>query len=252
MNTAGRRVSRFSMKQFTIRYPGFSIVELLVSIGLVGVLITILLPALGGAMQLARRTGSLANLRSLGQLVHHYNDANAEAYPWGHAGMNSCGVQVHFFPIWQMATQWPLIMHGVIGLEHVEAMTLAPGANRDANGCAEPPSYAYSQAFLADPATWNGSGVANESQLRSVGVYEVVFPSGKALMWDWELPYLNRPPRSLGPDLDEPTPMLFADSHGSGRTPSRANAAIENPFSDADAPTARLHNTPHGVRGRDF
>lgn len=252
MITADRRISRIFMKQISKRYPGFSIVELLVSIGLVGVLVTILLPALGGAMQLARRTGSLANLRSLGQLVQHYNDANADAYPWGYAGTNNCGVQVHFFPIWQMATQWPLIMHGVTGSESTEAVTLAPGAYRDANGCAEPPSYAYSQTFLADPATWNGSGVADDFQLRAVGVSEVVFPSGKVLMWDWELPYLNRPPRTLGPDLDEPTPMLFADGHGSGRSPSSANAPSVNPFSDADAPAARLHNTTHGVRGRDY
>lgn len=58
--------------------------------------------------------------------------------------------------------------------------------------------------------------------------------------------------RRAGPDLDEPTPMLFVDGHARTRTPSEAIEAVRNPFPDAFRPTARLHNTPDGVRGRDY
>ncbi len=236
----------------TAAYTGFTIIELLVSIGMIGLLLAILLPSLGKTMLLARRTSSMANLRSLGQLVQSYNSASADAYPWGTSGVNGCGVPIQFSPVWQMATKWPVVMNGVIEPNQLNGIVLAPGANRVFDQCTVIPSYAYSQSFLAQPATWNGSGVADDSLLDAVKAHMVAYPASKVLMWDWELPYLNQPPRRLGPDLNEPTPMVFADGHGTRRTPSEATPPVENPFDDAENPTARLHNTPDGVRGRDY
>jgi prepilin-type N-terminal cleavage/methylation domain-containing protein/prepilin-type processing-associated H-X9-DG protein len=52
--------------------PAFTLVELLVVIGIIGVLVSILLPTLGKARRSAARTACLANLRQIGSLVNIY------------------------------------------------------------------------------------------------------------------------------------------------------------------------------------
>lgn len=236
------------------RRRGFSLIEIAVTVGVIGILLAILLPSLGGGRAVARRTVSLSNLRQVGQLVQTYCERNKDGYPWALEGVNGCGVPVQFAPIWQMATQWPLVLHDVMDPVEVRSLSLAPGARRDelapgSDPCGHTPSYFYSRSFLAAPEVWNGTGNADEGMIRGVRLDAVTYASSKCLMWEWELPYEHRKPRMLGPDLAEPTPMVFADGHGAGRTPAEAAAAVRNPFT---RDTARLHNTPDGVRGRDF
>src|SRR5689334_11089737 len=73
---------------------GFTLVELLVVIGIIALLISILMPALSGAREHANRTKCAANLHSMGiamtMYVNQYN-----AYP-GHASL----VAGHTAAIW--------------------------------------------------------------------------------------------------------------------------------------------------------
>jgi prepilin-type processing-associated H-X9-DG protein len=70
-----------------LRRPGaFTLVELLVVIGVIAVLVGILLPAMSRARDAARTTSCLGNLRQLAQAAQHYVITNRGQFPvarWG-------------------------------------------------------------------------------------------------------------------------------------------------------------------------
>jgi prepilin-type N-terminal cleavage/methylation domain-containing protein/prepilin-type processing-associated H-X9-DG protein len=65
----------------TTRRAGFTLVELLVVIGIIALLIAILLPSLSAARESAASVKSLSNLRNLGVGLQQYKNANRGFYP---------------------------------------------------------------------------------------------------------------------------------------------------------------------------
>jgi prepilin-type N-terminal cleavage/methylation domain-containing protein len=63
------------------RRGGFTLVELLVVIGIVAVLIALLLPTLSKAREQAKKTACMSNLRSLGQALFMYANGNRDRLP---------------------------------------------------------------------------------------------------------------------------------------------------------------------------
>jgi len=64
---------------------GFTLVELLVVIGIIALLISILLPSLSRAREIANRAKCAANLKQVGEMLQLYaNEQNPQCFPRGY------------------------------------------------------------------------------------------------------------------------------------------------------------------------
>jgi prepilin-type N-terminal cleavage/methylation domain-containing protein/prepilin-type processing-associated H-X9-DG protein len=82
---------------------GFSLVELLVVVAIIGILIALLLPAVQYAREAARRASCSNNLRQIGLALANY-DAGHGVFPSGYIGIWHVDVQADLGPGWGWAT----------------------------------------------------------------------------------------------------------------------------------------------------
>ena len=66
---------------------GFTLIEVLVTLGIIGILISLLIPAVQSAREAARRATCVSNLRQIGIAIQSYV-AGLKVYPAGQAGFS--------------------------------------------------------------------------------------------------------------------------------------------------------------------
>ena len=228
----------------------FTIVDVMVTIGVIGVLFSIALPALRGARVRARELRSLVNAQSVsadmsafasafgiwpflsssdpapGQMPRTQDTpAGLLAVPWWPENF-IIGVD----SIWSLGTLWPGLVSRVAPWEAHYGSWVSPGREKvdlpdlsvQSNYPLPRTSYLYSNSFVASPALWSGSASADGSLIAPTKPSDVAFPSNKVLVWDGDLAYLPRPPRRVDGHWLHPTPMAFADGHAAVLAPADA------------------------------
>jgi prepilin-type N-terminal cleavage/methylation domain-containing protein/prepilin-type processing-associated H-X9-DG protein len=192
------------------RLPGFTLIEILVVIGIVAVLAALLFPVATGMIGKSHSTHCLSNLRAIGQGIHLYANDNNGDYPdakWADgaapsalvtgSGPNGLGF---------------VVAGGYLGNEPVDN---PGGENRpkilrcpSKNGKAffsDPnwSSYAYQSPFPS------GSGAARTD----IAQRRTAVPSGWAIVMDASQAYAGFP----APHSGETVSVLYADGHSEAK-----------------------------------
>jgi prepilin-type processing-associated H-X9-DG protein/prepilin-type N-terminal cleavage/methylation domain-containing protein len=153
----------------------FSLVELLVVIGIIAVLIGLLLPALASARAAAMTTACLSNLRQIGTLFQIYAADNEQSYPPAYWTFGSTTVS------WDFTTSTP---PGHVGPGFIWQYSLSGDAVQQC------PSYEGKSNSPGDPYTgynYNTSGIGhgyNETTQAPLRIGQVSAPVTCALCGD--------------------------------------------------------------------
>lgn len=249
---------------------GFSLIELLVVIGIIGLLMALALPALRYARLSAKNTVQLSNLHQTALTFEEYSQTYSEYFPFAPPG-----AQFRLEPLdkknfgsispgfWDHSYYWPSLMHWIAPWrEHFSTWVVADP--RRVEG--EPwiweygrspgqrilgrPSYVLVRSLFAQPELWSDEPISDPERLLSaVRHHQVLNPSAKVMLFDAEQP-LRLP---IGTPAEEMArrAMLFVDAHAARRSLMDATKPVQARIEGApDA--AVLHDTRDGARGVDY
>jgi prepilin-type N-terminal cleavage/methylation domain-containing protein len=240
---------------------GVTLLEVIIAIGVIGVLLGLALPAFSAVRAQARLAGSQSNVKQLSTFVVLYASDDRDLAPIAQGGemyphVISPGV-MSGMPHWDAYRQWPgvLLAAGIVNRREDGAVFRSPGGRvhmAHHNG-----DYVLSLSFAGRSEVWSGEAHTDADGL-AVGqrLSGVRSPSQKALLWDARAGHLGRMiedvPVNAAGDLDVAVPVGRSDGSNAVVRPSAAEAPVVNPFDFTPIGRMRLHNTPDGIAGVDF
>ena len=252
-----------------MKRSAFTLVELLVSIGIIALLIGLAIPALSGARQRARDAALLSNLKQTGLAMEKYVQRYDGWLPYAPEGSGfsvspADPPQAMVFPsYWDLSSYWSSLFHEVAPWEEWFRVWTMPDPRRPTDRpwaidpASESPfsdgisSLQYARSLFARPEVWQpGPPIADrESVLRAVRMSEVRYPSAKVSLFDRELCVRVQ---CVDP-IAVKRGMLFLDGHAAMRALSDANPPRKGRLPElSDYGALPVHDTDGGAYGRDF
>lgn len=210
---------------------GFSLIELLLVIVLVGLLVALAMPPLGAVVESGRDLASLANMRTHAQTLVVYAGDYDGSFPEfvtpdaDISVVRGCD-QALEIPYFHAAYAWPIALcEGYYdGVSHGAAFSHPMPSQLGIT------SYLMSSSLLATPAYWNVETRSGPEQWGVGRLDAVTFPSAKALFVEWH-PKRGLPIR--GPTMsDDPVALSFAD----GSAERLQAGSLTEPYPNGDGP----------------
>ena len=166
---------------------GFSLVELLVVIGIIAMLLSILMPSLLRARSIAMRVKCTHNLKQINIAVNLYVNANDNSYPCAQDPVST----EPFYWLW-MGRGWREFVEPHLGGNidvNSPSVLLCPADPTD-SATYESTSYAYSMSFYhsseqVDSMNQVADTYTNPQLSIPQQVGDVAYPAGKILIGEW-------------------------------------------------------------------
>lgn len=221
---------------------GFSIIELIVVIGVVMVLMGILLPVLSGTKQTAQKTKLASQVRQMATMIAMYCDSQDDIYPVADDRFWFWNEYDVFGPPPYEAGRWwgfPLIDLGFFSNEEAQDSDFLDATNQE-----------LSIAMCYDPAKMRPDSIEpyEDRFTSAIRQSSVRYPSGKGMLWTPIVSHTPEPRYWCCTRIDPPGPVAFADIS--------VDMIAWHAFSDPDPDPILgigqiVVSTWHGINGKD-
>ncbi len=237
-----------------IQTGGFTLIETIITIAIIGILIALMAPALGGVRTKANDLTHIANLRSHGAIMAMYTNDWNDTFPYfidpkaTVTIIRAPGIVLQLDEHFKAFFFWHIALAEQYYGGAWDSNALLP---RDYNAELVTP-YWYSATFVSSPAFWNERTRTGPEQWRPVRASQVTFPNAKGVIYNLR----EKMNSEFFPDTQRPTvSVAFAD--GTARRIKQGAFTRAYPRGEGTWPGSVFHSglqimhTIDGVRGRD-